>query len=256
MAGGKMSLPAPATGKKPKTVKAIAKSKSTDIQVLAKAVTKLQKQNKTECEYLDYGYSESDVPLVGPFYQVALSKPSGWSAIFGSGTNDAEANRIIHKKIAMECRVSLENLTNNEENTINMTVFLVSIKDDASGVLNLSTGVLSLFDNVHYYQRNGLTFLNKKVFNIHKVKRFTLTNFGGSLDIAGAQSQFGADKRFYWKVPVNKTIVNAQGDWRSLVQVQDVSKSYHLLFFNDNASLDGENPTMNLTAIHTLKTVA
>lgn len=257
MAGGRMTLSARATGKKPKTVKALAKPKETnDIQVLAKAVTKLQKQNRTECEYLNYGYAEADIPMTNPFYQVSLSRPSAWSAIFGAGTNDAEANRIVHKNFRLECRISLENLLNNEENTVNFTAFLVSLKDDATPIFNQSTGVLTMSNNNHYYQQNGITFLNPRVFKVHKMKRFTLTNFGGSLDIAGAQSQYGADKRFHFKIPVNKTIVNTAGDWRGLSQVPDPSKSYYLLIFNDNSLADGENPTMNLSVVHTLKTIA
>lgn len=259
MAGGRMRLSARATGKKAKTVKSIVKQVQTqksDVQVLAKAVTKLQKQNRVECEYLNYGYGESSIPMVSPFYQIALSRPSTWSAIFGSGTNDAEANRIIHKKFQLEGRISLENLTNNEENTVNFTMFLVTLHDEASDILNTTNGNLTISNNNHYYQQNGITYLNPKVFKVIKRKRFTLTNFGGSLDIAGAQSQFGADKRFWFKIPVNKTIINHTGDWRQLPQVRDPSKSYHLLIFNDNSSLDGENPTMDLSVLHTLKTVA
>ena len=62
----------------------------------------------------------------------------------------------------MDGYLSLENLINDEENTVSFTMFLVSLKDEIGDAFNTASGVLSLTANEHYYQQNGLCMLNKK----------------------------------------------------------------------------------------------
>jgi len=255
MAGGKMFLSAPRTGKKSKTVKAIAKGKSTNIQTLAKAVKRLQSKDRNEAEYLNFTQQFLNEDVNAPCKIVNLSDYSGMISTFGTSANDNEDNKIIHKSVGMHCRVTLENVLNNEESTIGLTAFLVSLKDDCGNVFNNLTGGLTLTLGATHEIIQGMALLNKKIFNVHKTKKFTLTNYNQALISPAAQTQYGTDKRWYWRIPINKTINNPRGDWKQLGCALDPSKNYYLLLFNDNSTADIESPTLSFVAVHTFKTV-
>lgn len=258
MAGGKMFLGAPATGKAPapkKTVAKIAAGKITNMQTLAKAVKKLQNKDRNEAEYLNFTQQFLDNNVDAPCKIVNLSDYSGMVSTFGTSANDNEDNKIIHKSVGMHCRVSLENVVNNEESTIGFTAFLVSLNDDVGNVYNNLTGGLTLTLGATHEIIQGMALLNKKIFKVHKTKKFTLTNYNQALISPAAQSQYGTDKRWYWRLPINKTITNPRGDWKQLGCALDPSKQYYLLIFNDNSASDFESPTLSFVAVHTFKTV-
>ena len=58
--------------------------------------------------------------------------------------------------------------------------------------------------------------MNKKIFNIHRIMRRTLTNHGTAVSAPSAQTQYGTDFRFYIKHSPRSTITNAVGDWKAL----------------------------------------
>lgn len=240
-------------------IKSMARGKASKFTKLARAVRTLQRKNARECEYLTFSqnipfatsFPASPAPLVQN-----LSYYTGFTNVFGVSADDLEANKIIHKSIGMDIRVSLENTVNNEEETTNFTAFLISLKDDIGSYFTPGSGAITWTDNITHSFQNGLVLLNKKMFNIHKQKRFTLTNFGTALTSAAAQSQYGVDKRWYWKISPNKLISNPAGNWKSLSSGLDPSKTYQLVVFSDNATLDGESPSMTAAIVHTMKTVA
>jgi hypothetical protein len=241
--------------KRKSTVAKMAKGKTTSIQALAKSVRTLQLANKKQHQYQNYRVSDSSVLVVQPYNYFNLSNFSAMTPIFGADGDDDNNYKAIHHSFGMDCHLTLENPVNNEENTIGMTIFLVSLKDDIGDAFNPASGALSLTSGEHYVSTNGLTLLNKKCFNIHKIMRKTLTNFGGALQTAGAKSQGGADVRFYIKHSPRATITNVKGDWKVLQSAQDPSKQYYLLIFNDNSTLDGESPTFQYNQVHTMKTI-
>lgn len=237
-------------------VKAMSRPRKTAIQKLASAVRRLQMKNRSEAEYLTFSYGVEPTGIESPAYIYPLNFYQGMTPIFGVSADDLEANKIIHKSAGLDMRVTLENPVNNEESTIGFTAFLVSLKDDIGTVFNPGTGGLTLTSNVTHYINQGMAMLNKKMFNIHRVKRFHLTNYNTALTASAAQTQYGTDCRWYWKVALNKTIQNPQGNWKSLSSALDPSKQYYVLIFNDNAVIDLESPTFTASAVHTFKTVA
>jgi len=239
-----------------KRVSTIAKGKTTSIQTLAKAVRSLQKENKTQAEYLNYTQQTFEQNVAAPLYSVNLSDFSGMISTFGTSANDNVANKIIHKSVGMDCRVTLENAINNEESTIGFTAFLVSLNDNVGNVYNNLTGGLTLTLGATHEIVQGMVLLNKKMFKIHKTKRFTLTNYNQALISPAAQTQYGTDYRWYWRLPINKMIENPRGDWKQLGCALDPSKQYYLMIFNDNSTSDLESPAFTYVAVHTFKTVA
>lgn len=234
-------------------VAAIAKGKTTGLQAVAKQVRHLTRQFGVQKEYLNYSqtFSEGVISDVSIFH---LSNFSGWARIFGTAADDDTENKMIHKSCGMDMYLTLEN-TVNEPDTVEFTCFLVSLKDNIGQNFNPATGGLSLVNNFHYAKSGGLVMLNKKVFNVHKAKRMVLTNHGSSLSNPSAQTQYGTDRRWYWKQRVGKTILNPYGNWKDLVAAPDPSKNYYILIFNDNSSLDLQNPNFQLKVVHTVQTV-
>lgn len=241
--------------KRKSTVAKMAKGKTTSIQALAKSVRSLQLANKKQHQFLNYRRSASGEVIQSDVNIFNLCDYTNMTPIFGADGDDDNNYKIQHQSFGMDCYLTLENAVNNEENTIGFTVFLVSLKDDIGSAFNPNTGVLSLSSGDHYHTLNGMTMVNKKCFNIHKVIRRTLTNFNSNLSIAGAKSQGGADCRFYLKHSPRSTITNVKGDWKAMSSAQDPSKQYYLLIFNDNSLLDGEWPSFSYNQVHTMKTL-
>jgi len=233
----------------------LAKGKTTSVQALAKAVKSLQVANKSKVEYLNYTQS-GDVGLVGDCTILKLSDYANWVGCFGATANDAEQNKMIHQSFGMDLRVTLENSINNEENTTGFTCFLVSLKDEIGTAFNSGTSDLTISQPDHYVIREGLALINKQIFNIHKMKRFTLSNYGTALTASAAQTQYGTDYRWYWKLSPRRVIHNPYGDWKNLRSGFDPSKTYYVMIFNDNSSADLENPAFKYNVVHTVKTVA
>jgi len=234
----------------------LAKGRTTKVQALAKAVSNIQRSMRAKAEYLNFTQTGND-SIVGDLTYIRLSDFQNWSVCFGSTANDSEQNKMIHKSFGMDLRVTLENSINNEENTTGFTVMLVSLKDEIGSNFDPNTSDLnSLNQPNHYIIREGMVLVNKKVFNIHKQKRFTLSNYGTALTTSAAQTQYGTDCRWYWKLSPNKVVTNPYGDWKSLRSAGDPSKTYYLLIFSDNSSADLENPNIKYNIVHTVKTVA
>nr|ALE29751.1 coat protein [Lake Sarah-associated circular virus-37] len=240
---------------KKSAIKRMASGPSSQIKTLAKAVRTLQKKDKTDAQYLNFTQQVFEQNVQSPVYTVNLSDYSGMISTFGTSANDNVDNRIIHKSVGMDCRVTLENAINNEESTIGFTAFLVSLKDAVGNVYNNLTGGLTLTLGATHEMIQGMVLLNKQIFNVHKIKRFTLTNYNQALISPAAQSQYGTDHRWYWRLPINKTIVNPRGDWKQLGCALDPSKQYYLMIFNDNSTSDLESPAFSFVNVHTFKTL-
>jgi len=236
-----------------KGVSKLLKKPTTAITTLAKAVKSIQLKMKRKVLTLNYGQQGDNQNLSSQYDVIKLSNYSSWSAIFGAGANDAEANKMIHKSFGIDMYFD----ANSETDNTHFTVFLVSLKDSIRGsAFNNSTGNLSLSNNVDYYQNYGFTLLNKKSFNIHGVRRFTLGNNGVGLGSSTAQTQYGTDRRIYMKASCNKTIENVNGDWKSLDCSPDPSDNYYILIFNDNGFLDATYPRLRTNIVHTVEQLA
>lgn len=232
----------------------MARGRITAVQALAKSVRTLQRKVKTQHQYLNYAQGVS-TGVSENWYALNLSQYASYSPIFGTDTNDDDDNKIVHVAFGLDGYLDLANAVNNEENTITFTIFLVSLKDAIGNAFNPATGALTLNNGLHYQFQNGLVMLNKKVFNIHAIRRRVLTNHGTDLGSPSAQTQHGSNYRFYLKHRVNKVIQNPYGDWKAMSSAQDPSKQMYLLIFNDNSLVDLESPTFTCNVVHTMKTI-
>lgn len=236
--------------KRKSAVAKIARGKSGPLAKLAKSVRALQRVVKRDQEYLNYAQTWSDYNVSSNYTALHLNDFSSWARIFGTSANDDTQNGCIWKSTGLDMKFD----TGNEQGNVNFTLMLLHCKDTAKGLINAS-GVLSLTAGDAFYTQSGLTMVNKKYFNILKVKRFSLGNHGQTEAQATAQTQFGTDRRFYMKLRPNKKIINPNGDWKNLTQSLDPSGNYYLVVFNDNSAVDLEYPHITMNAVHTVQTL-
>lgn len=248
------------------TVSAIARGgRKSAIAKVATAVKRIQRKMRTQTDTINFQQAAaSDIPGSTPV-QFALSNYSTYQAIFGTTANDFQSNKMIHKSFAMQCRVSLNSVT-PEDDTVSFSAFLVRLKDEMASSINFSNGTLNLQPGIHYAQlgtasivdanpSTGMVMLNKKYFDIIKYKRFTLTNNSQPLGTSTAQTQDGTDIEWYWKVKPNVTVRNPAGNWALMNISPDPSDNYFYLLFHNNTLLDLESPFFSVNAVHTVLSV-
>lgn len=236
--------------KRSTNIKRLAKGKETTITTLAKSIRSLQRKFKKDQQYLNYSQTWANSGISSTYTAFHLNDFSSWGRIFGTTSNDDTDNGVIWKSSGLDMKFDI----GNEPANVNFTIMLLQCKDTAKTLIG-SSGALTLTNGDTHYTQSGLTMVNKKFFNILKIKRFSLGNNGQSASISTAQTQFGTDRRFYMKLRPNKKIVNPTGDWKNLTQSLDPSGNYYLVCFSDNSSLDLESPVLNLNAVHTVQTL-
>lgn len=229
-------------------------AKKPTVAVLAKKVSKLEKESRMTTQYqhlaLELNSTLGSGFTTPNLYIAPLCNWSGTIPVFGSSNADLDlANSFYHRGFGLDCFVT----NNTETGSINFTAFLVSLKDGIGSAFDQSTGTLNLTNPNHFYNNGltALTMLNKNAFTIHKVKRFTLSNMDQPFS-AGPQTQYGNTMRWYWKQSVNKKCICPNASMKAQNSSLDPSKSYFLILANDNNTLDGEVPIIRATVVHTI----
>ena len=223
--------------------------KPTSYNKLTKAIKRLEAVNKQDHIYLNYGNVVTPTNLSANVDVFHLTNTNNWNVIFGTDAADADTPKVIYCGLGMDIYIN----SNNEPAQIQFTCFLVSLTDLIGQNFNVGSGALGLTSGFHYSIQGGMVLLNKKCFNIHKMKRFVLGNNATALSNPSAQTQHGSDKRFYWKLSRNQTFMNPYGDWKPINAQLDPNKNLYLLVFNDNSALDLENPQIQFNIVHTVK---
>lgn len=253
------------TYRKKSTLKRLTKPrKTTAIQTLAKQVVAIKRSMRKAADIQQYTFGTRITAggtigeqIVAPVQIMHLSNFNSWSRVFGTGANDQEANAMIWKSFGMDIHIR----SYNETSEVNFTLFIVKATDLAANNI-ATTGALSLTEGTDYVNSSqsatdvasGLVLLNKKLFTILYTKRFTLGNNNQSLGTSTAQTQFGTDRRFYFKCKPNKKVTNpSTGDVFALQRDLDPSGNYYMLIFTNNASADAENPRMFVNMVHTVQ---
>lgn len=253
------------TYRKKSTLRRLTKPrKTTAIQTLAKQVVAIKRSMRKAADIQQYSFGTRVTAggsigdgIVGPAYIFHINSFNQWSRIFGTGQNDQEANAMIWKSFGMDIHVR----SYNETSEINFTMFIVKATDLAANNIS-STGALTITEGTDYVNSSGgandvasgLVLLNKKLFTILYTKRFTLGNNSVALGTSTAQTQFGTDRRFYFKCKPNKKVTNpSTGDVFALQRDLDPSGNYYMLIFSNNSSADAENPRCFVNMVHTVQ---
>lgn len=229
--------------------------KKTSVVALSKAVSKIKRKLAQTYETM-FLQNRGIVFPVQDYTSINVMNYNNCRSIFGTSGNDyAVCNKWRHKSTKMDFLITLGDETTN----IDYSFFLVSIKDSASASYDKSTGAIVLTEGLHYAVNEnvtpdnpGQTFINPKVFNIHKMKRFTI---GNNNEPVGTSTATGPTslKRFGWKLKIDKIISNPIGNVSALNVSQDPSSQYYVLLFNNNVAADSEENNVQFNMVHTIE---
>lgn len=218
------------------------------IMSLSKQVKSLKKQISPSMENETY-WNSHVTDVAEPYVAYNLCNYSSWTRAWPTTLAGVDRSRgqMYHKFFSLDNLVTLDNI-NNEEGTINFTYFVMSRRDEASTATDTGA-TLSLSAGVDYVQGpgNGMVYLNLRKWKVHYCKRFTLTQ----MDIDGADAS-SCQKRFYTKIRVGKMIKAPDSSWKSLDNSPDPSDTYYAVLFNDNSTVDLENPLWKMTVVHSV----
>lgn len=217
---------------------------------LARSVQRLQRKQRRVLQTLNFRYNGGGT-LSSQFNQWNLTNFSALTPVFGTAADDLTANAVRHVGVGVDCILD----SNTEVDTINYTVYVVSLKDDAAGILDYSGGTLSLSQDVHYTFNAGMALLNRKFFKVHKTWRWTSGNLGAPKTQSSANGAQVWYRRKFFRLKIGTQVRNPAGNWNALACPRDPSQNYFLLMFNDNSALDLENPAFTFHAVHTMKSI-
>lgn len=225
-------------------------------KAIVKRINKLERDTKRKIVtmYTMNNAQSLTSNITSPLTIQKLCKFSDDSAIFGTDPNDLLGSKVLLKSMTLKIDVQMENLSETEEETQHIEMFIVQLRDEANDIFSPTNGDITLVPNIHYWQLGGINggyaYLNKKYFKILHQKRFMLTNYGSSLGSSGAQNLDGTNFRYDCKIPVDRVIMAPMSNvepqnWKSLVCPRDPSNNYYIIWFNDNSTLDGESCRSN-----------
>jgi len=222
---------------------------------VARQVKALKSKLKKESRWLNFRNQVTAASLV---VQTAYNMChfSSYTPIFGTTTDDLSDSKAILHSSRVQCRVSLENSVNNEEETTRFSAYLISLKDEIpQSRFNSATGVLTLTQDQDFTLNQGIAYLNPKMFKVHKKKFFTLTNYGTNLNAPAGQSQFGTAKEWEWVIKPRCMIEHPAGNFIALSSALDPSKQYYVVVFSDNQTGDLESPALTINQLINMRTV-
>lgn len=189
-------------------------------------------------------------------YNYPLMKFSYWNRVFGADADDETPNDCRIMKTNIDCEID----NNGERNNIDYAMYIVSLtKYGQQELLNPATGTLTgpLGLDVHYTRRSdsssdaGFVFLNKKYFNVIKVKRFITGIYSGL-----TTEPQGLRKRMYFRFNWNKgkgiLHKNPSGNWKAKPCPQVASGNVFMFIFNNDNTADAA-VRFKMTALHTVE---
>lgn len=211
------------------------KSVTAKVAALSRSVNKLNKISYDKVSLIMGQKTNDSVTL--PFYQYSLTNGMNtWGAVFGDNSTDiANTSKMMVNSYSLDVRLNQD----NEADRITYTAYIVSLRDQGADASTFDplNGNLVMTDNIHYVSmnQNGRVFVNRKFFNIHHMKRFTM---GGR---PGDQSSPETRDLSFRVYPKNKLIENPRGNIfgsGGLTYPRDPSQNYFFLLFNDDSGAD------------------
>lgn len=246
-------------GRKPRTY-VPRKPRTTTVRKLARDVSKLKAvaMNRISYQGTDSFEGASAAGLFD-YRSTPLFKFNNWTRIFGTDADDESNKQCLIRKCAGQWSVDT-----TEPDARSYSIFIVSLKDEASELLNTDGTLAPLTVGTHYSApfggRGCNVLLNLKTFNIHYHKVFSMGTTpmvkpatGG----AGAVQNISNDNRstfrygkFNLKLGRGLMVKNPTQDWKAGVHPKDPSKNYYILtFWSGDSNLDLEVPNFRYSWI-------
>lgn len=222
--------------------------KTRTLKGLVKTVNKLARIQKRQVNSICLG-QQGTSNISTPYTAFQVNNFNALTPLFGATLGDYnDVNKAYWKSLSIQFKLE----SWDEEENIQLTAFLVSLQKSASNMYDSASGILAaLTANTHYYNNSGMCMLNKKIFNIHRVKTFTLGNNSAALTTSGAPMWSGTSLyQGYWKIKPSTYIRNPSGNFVGLGASLDPTKQYYIIVFNNNATGDLEHPRLTYNMIY------
>lgn len=250
--------------------KPTASNQKGQIYTLAKKVDYISRSLKSTRVYSQYKLQISST-VSGDYVCLPLIQPTNWQDIFNMPDVLENKPTAWIKSIGIDSYLSIYT---EKDSRMDFTIFIVSVKNGPGRKLFNDAGdtLGALLPNVHYTKNSadtsagvsysGQVMMNKSIFNIHYVKRCSISNRPSPALDSSAQGKAttlsSTFKRFYTKLTkLNKPLMNKDGGggWKAGLDVQDVPRGsrYYMLCFNNNSVLDAESPLWSTLAIITMQ---
>lgn len=167
-------------------------------------------------------------------YTIPLNNYSSWNRVFGADADDESGKSAMVKYMKLLWKLN----TNGERASIDYSMFVVSLKKNATDLFNNANGSLNVPTiNTHYViGNNGQgAFLNPNFFNIMYSRRWT-SGTPGSL--ATDTQDLVGNFSFKLKPQHLPTFTNPSGDWRANNFPREITKNMYLIIFDNDSIVD------------------
>lgn len=214
---------------------------SAELMKLKRAVSRLTKVAINKIQY-QRNFSHVMASLVGAsagYEGTNLLRFADWTRVFGTDADDEVNKNALIRKITGRVQVAT-----NEPDQRQYSIWVVSLKDNASELLTASTGALAtLTQGTHYVNTGSEVLLNLKFFNVHFHKARHLGVYPmdkAAVGTAGAVQNIpnmGEDsvQLYSFSIKCGGTrgmkVSNPAGDWKAGVYPKDPSQNYFFLTF-------------------------
>lgn len=224
--------------RKSRVRKPVRQTPSTQIAVLKKRVSKINKQirplTKNDMFYQYPGTAAIGNTLGNSIYVVPMTKCANWVRIFATDADDESGHFFRMDKLSLKAQID----ANGERALCSMTFAVLSLTDIGENELfNVSTGSLNaLVQGTHYITNayNGLgVFFNKKYFRIHYY-RMTTTGSPGALAISNNDLVKQISYTHIKPIEYN----NPGGDWKAKGFVPKTTKNLFFVVINNDLTFD------------------
>lgn len=214
-----------------------ASNQKKQIMSLSSKVNKLSKKVVDTTQYVQYQHDWFITTSANYAIRDVLADQNRWTSVFNTARDNVnESNKFNVTSVKMDCQIT----PGNEADLVTQTYFLVSPRNQK--VVEETTNMTVLVNGVDYVIFNGLAYMNKKRFTIHRYKT-SLT--GGDQYTYQPQSH-----RFYWSLPWKKQIKSANSTWLTVTE-EELSATSKLYFINftDNIGADLQYPLLNASIL-------
>ena len=236
-----------ATNRKIVSRRPTARNQKYQILSLNKKVNKLSRKQSNITEKVFY-QQHWDANVSANYAVHPLVTPGSWSNVFGQSDNVTESRKLSISRMYLDFALS----PHTEHAEVDYTVFLVTPMNNK---VMRETSAMTVFTSggglTDYSWNNGIVFMNPKRFNIHKVWRCKtasqITLINASTQATSASSTRSVRKTH--SMSFRKQLRNSTGTWSEIADDEiPVSSALTIIAFNNNSSIDLENPNFRGTA--------
>lgn len=202
------------------------------------SIVKLGRQLDMKTQYNYYSFKLIDQALNNAPYIIPVMNVNGWTQTFDvtASTTDKQLPQIVLKNIGFDFLITVDPLATKAES---FTVFYVGLTKAGHAFFGGTVKNADMAAGQTHSQTGAdlNVMLNKQLFNIKKVMRFSLCakNYNEQINYNPAEQK----KRVYHKESFNNTIKDTVSGWTSAADVNMpyYQKRYWLIFRNN---LDNE----------------